>query len=157
MNYAAPNKEIAKKATDYLTIPTTWLVLRRPPPSEKCIVRMRKRTIASEPAGICCAVLWTWSLWCAMSHIIMSMYQWVSLEMRTAATASLGCLLLYLVSLIVTIVLLLVLCVCNAALCALVGPLLRSHRFVVIGIVRHKHLCIQILLYNPAPIVCRIL
>ena len=34
------------------------LTFCRPPASEKCIVRIGEQAIASEPTGICYAVLW---------------------------------------------------------------------------------------------------
>ena len=63
--------------------------------------------------------------------------------MRTAAAASLGYNLLYLLSLFVTIVCWLVLCVCNTVLSEFLCPLLRPQRFVVAGLVSHTCLSVR--------------
>ena len=55
-------------------------------------------------------------------------------------------------SLFVTIVLLLVLCVCSTALHVIVCPLLSSHHFMVARSVRCKHLRVRALLYEYVPV-----
>ena len=79
-------------------------------------------------------------LLCSTVETIMmgSMYQWVSLEMRTATEVSLGYLLLYFVSLSITIVLMLVLCIYSTMLCMLVCSVALPHHFMVGGLVSCK-------------------
>ena len=87
-------------------------------------------------------------VWSAVgiTNLMGSMYQRVSLETRTAAAASLGYYLLYLLSLFVTIVSWLVLCVCSTVLSEFLCPLPRPHRFVIAGIVCHTCLSMRTIL-----------
>ena len=82
-----------------------------------------------------------------------SMYQWVSLETRTAVAASLGYNLLYLLSLFVTIVLFWC-CVFAARAVHVVCILLpRPHRFAVTGLVH----CVHAILWTFVSVPCSVL